>query len=124
MKSMYQWWRKFFKSFDYAITGIIFGFKERNMKIHGLVAVVVIGVGWCLNLSLAEWSIILILIGLVFTAELINTSIEELANVVKKNNNDDYEVTKTTRNLAAGAVLVMAIISAVVGLLIFLPKLL
>jgi len=121
---MNEWWRNFFKSFYYAMTGIIFGFKERNMKIHGLVAVVVVGVGWCLNLSLVEWSTILILIGLVFTAELINTSIEELANVVKKNNNDDYEVTKTTRNLAAGAVLVMAMISAVVGLLIFLPKLL
>jgi len=124
MKGMNEWWRNFFKSFYYAMTGIIFGFKERNMKIHGLVAVVVVGVGWCLNLSLVEWSTILILIGLVFTAELINTSIEELANVVKKNNNDDYEVTKTTRNLAAGAVLVMAMISAVVGLLIFLPKLL
>jgi undecaprenol kinase len=119
---MKEWWIKFGKSFYYAGRGIMTGFKERNMKIHGLVAVIVIGGGWIFNLSLVEWVIVLILMALVLAMELVNTSIEELANVVKKKCNCDYEETKSTRDLAAGAVLVVAIASAVVGLLIFLPK--
>lgn len=118
--NMNQWCTKFLKSFYYAGRGIIFGFKDRNMKIHGLMAILVIIVGWYLKLSAIKWVIIFVLIALVLAVELINTSIEELANVVKKNNNSDYEETKATRDLAAGAVLVIAVMSAVVGLMIFL----
>ncbi|MFA6007831.1 MAG: diacylglycerol kinase family protein [Candidatus Shapirobacteria bacterium] len=119
---MKEWWIKFGKSFYYAGRGIMTGFRERNMIIHCLMAVIVIIMGWIFSLSLMEWSIVLILIGLVIFAELVNTSIEELANVVKKNNNCEYGETKATRDLAAGAVLVVAIVSVIVGLIIFLPK--
>jgi len=119
---MKNWTIKFFKSFYYAGEGIKSGFKERNMIIHCIMAVLVIGMAWLFKLTFVEWSVVLVLIALVFAAELINTSIEELANVVKKNNNCEYEATKATRDLAAGAVLVIAIVSAVLGLVIFLPK--
>ena len=107
------------KSFDYAGQGIGRGFKDRNMKIHGLAAVVVVVVGIMSKLTTVEWAIILGLIAAVIAAELFNTSIEELANVVKNNNNLDYGETKTTRDLATGAVLVVAAMSMVVGGIIF-----
>lgn len=116
------WFEKFFKGFYYATRGIVEGFKERNMRVHGFMAFLVIVMGWFLGLTRIEWYIVFILMALVLGAELFNSSIEELANVVKKKNKCEYEETRTTRDLAAGAVLVMAFVSAVIGLMIFLPK--
>jgi len=115
--------KKFFAGFGYAWTGIITGFGERNMKVHGLMALLVVFLGILFSLAVWEWIIILILFGMVMGAELFNTSIEDLANVVKDKNKLDYEATKSTRNLAAGAVLVTAIVAAIIGLLIFGSKL-
>lgn len=120
---MKEWIIKFLNGFYNAGKGIIRGFNERNMKVHGLMAIGVLLLGWYVSLSLMEWVIVLILIGIVFMAELFNSSIEELANIVKKKNYLDYEATRATRDLAAGAVLVVALMSAVVGVLIFWPKL-
>lgn len=119
---MKQWWGKFFKGFVYAGRGINDGFKGRNMRVHALMAMVVMVLGWCLNLSMLEWFMVMVLIALVLMAELFNSSIEELANVVKKKNYLDYEETREVRDLAAGAVLVVAFMSAAIGLMIFLPK--
>ncbi|MFA5025922.1 MAG: diacylglycerol kinase family protein [Candidatus Shapirobacteria bacterium] len=119
---MKQWCQKFLQGFYFAGRGVWRGFKERNMKVHAVMAIAVMFLGLIFNLNLTEWSIVLILIALVFSAELLNTSIEELANVVKKKCNCDYEETRATRDLAAGGVLIMAFISAAVGLIIFLPK--
>lgn len=116
---MTSFFKKFFGGFGYAWRGIITGFRERNMKVHGLMAGVVVFLGIFFDLAVWEWIIILILFGVVMGAELLNTSIEELANVVKEKNKLDYEATAATRNLAAGAVLVMAIVAAIIGLLIF-----
>jgi len=115
--------KKFFRGFGYAWVGIITGFRERNMKVHALVALTVVFFGIFFDLTVWEWIIILILFGMVMGAELINTSIEELANVVKEKNKLDYEATRDTRNLAAGAVLVTAIVAGIIGVLIFGSKL-
>lgn len=119
---MKQWFTKFFKGFGYASRGINTGFKERNMRVHGFMAVLVVVAGWYFDLSLVEWFLVMVLIALVFSMELVNSSIEELANVVKKKCNCDYEETRATRDMAAGAVLIVAMVSAVIGLVIFLPK--
>lgn len=110
------------KGFFHAGRGVILGLRGRNMKIHILAAIIVITLSSFLKLSLNEWIIILILITLVFAAELINSSIEELANVVKKHYNCDYLATRETRDMAAGAVLIIAILSAIIGTLILGPK--
>jgi len=115
--------KKIFDSFGYAWSGIITGFRERNMKIHGLMALMVVFFGILFDLGIREWIIILILFGMVMEAEIINTSIEDLANVVKEKNKLDYEATRATRNLAAGAVLVTAIAAGIIGVLIFGSKL-
>lgn len=119
---MKQGFKKFLKSFYNAFQGVRLGFKQRNMRVHGVMAVAVLMLGWYVNLSLNEWFMIMVLMAVVFMAELFNTSIEELADVVKKKNYCDYEETRATRDLAAGAVLVVAFMSAMIGLMIFVPK--
>lgn len=109
-------------SFIYAFKGIRKGFGDRNMKIHGLITVLVILLGWFYKLSLNEWIVVLILISLVWSAELVNSSIENLNNTVRDTNKLKYEATTDSRDLAAGSVLVMAIISVIIGLIIFIPK--
>jgi undecaprenol kinase len=114
--------KKFFKGFFYAGRGMISGFSERNMKFHGVAAILVIILGLIVGLSKIEWFVVLILIGLVWSAEMVNTSIEEMANIMKEKNNLSYETTTKLRDVAAGSVLVLAIISAIIGVIIFWPK--
>lgn len=112
------------ESFGYALKGIVQGFKGRNFKIQLGVTMVVLAASIGLKISTIEWLVVLLLIGMVLTAELFNSSIEELANIVRDSNKFGQGATKLVRDLAAGAVLVMALTAAVVGLIIFLPKIL
>ncbi len=114
---------KVFKSFVYAGAGIIKGFAERNMRVHGIAAFVVIVLGFYFGISELEWVLVLILMGLVWSAELVNSAIEELANLVRDELGLGYRATKRARDLAAGAVLVLATVAAIIGGLIFLPRL-
>ncbi len=113
---------KFFKSFYFAFRGITAGFKERNMKVHGVAALSVIVAGVIWQISPIDWMILFLLIGLVWAAELINTSLEELADLVRDENKLSYHATKNARDLAAGAVLTLAIISAIIGIFIFVLR--
>lgn len=111
---------KFGKSFYFATRGILIGIKkERNMKVHTLIAVGTVMAGFYFRISTNEWIAILTMIGLVMTAELINSSFEELANIVRDSNKLDYQATAAVRDMAAGAVLVVAVMSVVVGAIIF-----
>lgn len=79
---------------------------------------VVIG-GVLFNVSRIEWMLLIILIGFVWTAELLNTAIENIADLIT--NNYDPRI-KRIKDMAAGAVLIAAICSATIGLLIFIPR--
>ena len=94
------------------------------MKVHLGVAVLVIILSLIVSLSLIEWFVVLTLCALVISAELMNSAIEDLANVVRDNDCMNYQATKDARDLAAGGVLVLAITSAIIGFIIFVPKLL
>ena len=108
-------------SFGYAFEGISEVFQSQaNFKIHGLAACVAIGAGFYYTISTIEWCLIVGCIAAVFCAETFNTAIEHLTNLVSP---DHHVLAKKTKDAAAGAVLFMAIGAAVVGLLIFLPKL-
>ena len=114
--------KKIINSFKYAISGIKLAFKEeRNMKIHFLAMTLVIILGIILKITNLEWIICIILFGLVISAELLNTAIETLTNVVMPEKNEKAKITK---DVAAGAVLVMAIVSAIIGIIIFIPRIL
>ena len=114
--------KKFIKSFKYAFEGILTGIKEeQNMKIHISIMILVIVFGIMLKISKIEWIICIALFGLVISMELINTAIENTVDLITKENNQQAKIAK---DVAAGAVLVSAIVSSVIGLMIFIPKIL
>lgn len=91
------------------------------MRIHLAVALVVVIAGAMLQLSTNEWLVVWLCIGAVLVAELMNTAIEKLVDMVSPQYNQQAGLVK---DVAAGAVLVCAIVTAVAGLIIFVPKLL
>ena len=112
--------KKLINSFKYAFRGIITALKkEQNMKIHFIIALCVIIAGIILKISTMEWLICLILIGLVISLELVNTALEQTVDIAMPEINEKAKIAK---DVAAGAVLVSAIISAIIGLIIFMPK--
>lgn len=107
-------------SFKYAGTGIFSAFKtELNMQVHLFMMLLVILCGIIFNISVAEWRLCIILFGVVIGAEIFNTAIETVVDLVMPNIN---EKAKLAKDLSAGAVLVIAISAAIVGLTIFIPK--
>ena len=111
-----------YKSFGYAFEGIFAGIRgERNMKIHCFAAVCVIVAGVLFHISVTEWCICLVLFGLILSLELVNTAIEAVVDLVTE---DKKPLAKLAKDTAAGAVLIAAVMAAMAGLLIFVPKLL
>ena len=112
--------RKFFKAFDYAWSGISHGIAaERNVKFHLFAMIVVIVAGFLTGLSALEWCIVLLLIGGMLSLEMMNAAIERVVDLITM---DKHPLAKHAKDLAAGAVLIYAIISAVIGLILFIPK--
>lgn len=117
---MKQQAKKMVNSFKYAFCGIAQSFKtERNMKIHILIMILVIIAGFVYKISPMEWIICIILFAFVISAELMNTAIETVVDMITKQKREDARIAK---DVAAGAVLVSAIAAGIVGILIFLPK--
>jgi len=112
--------KKRLQSFGYAGRGIRLVFSsEANMKIHILITVLVVICGFFFNISISEWIFCFLCIGLVFSAEMINTAIE---NVVDLASPEHHKLAGNAKDIAAGAVLICAIISVIIGFLIFGPK--
>lgn len=111
-----------YKSFSYAFAGIFHTIAaERNMKIHCFAACMVVLFGIFLHLSREEWFTCLILFALVMGLELVNTAVEATVDLATK---EVDPLAKKAKDAAAGAVLVAAIFAAIIGLWIFVPKLL
>lgn len=112
--------KRLFKSFKYAIEGIIYAFKyEQNIIVHTLAMILVILLGIIVKLSIFEWLICLILFGLVIATEMINTAIEATVDLACDKKDPLAKIAKDT---ASGAVLVFAITASIAGIIIFLPK--
>ncbi len=112
--------RKRIKSFSYAFAGLKVLFREEhNARIHAVAAVLAVAMGFLFRISPMEWIAVAIVIGMVFAAEIINSSIERTADFVKAERDDRK---RDIKDLGAAAVLVCAIAAAVVGIIIFLPK--
>lgn len=109
-----------YQSFGYAFQGIFTCVrKERNMKIHCVVAVFVVIAGVILKISAIEWCICLALFGLVMALEHVNTAVEAVVDMVTE---EYHPLAKVAKDTAAGAVLIAAIMAAIAGCIIFLPK--
>jgi diacylglycerol kinase (ATP) len=107
-------------SFKFAFRGLWSLLKnEHNSRIHILAAIIAIITGILLKISFPEWCFLTIVIGLVFITELLNSSIEKLADIVDPELNEGIGKTK---DYAAAAVLVSALIAVIAGCLIFIPK--
>lgn len=105
-----------------ALEGIIYTFNtEINFRIHLLATTIVLLACYILEVSLFELIVCLLLIALVISFELINTVIEVIVDMVEPKYNPLAKIAKDT---ASGAVLVMAITAAIIGFIIFLPKVL
>jgi len=107
-------------SFKYATEGFLSAFKtERNMKMHIFIMICVIIAGILLKINIFEWIICVLLFGIVIGAELMNTAIEITVDLAMPDKN---EKAKLAKDIAAAGVFIVAITAAIVGLLIFLPK--
>ena len=112
--------KRLVNSFKFAGTGIFTAFKkERNMKIHFLAMFVVIVLGFVFRIEPLEWVACIVLFGGVIGAEMFNTAIETVVDLVTPYKNEKAKIAK---DVAAGGVLVWAVVSAVVALVIFVPK--
>jgi diacylglycerol kinase len=109
--------RDFLKSFIHAIHGLWSGIADqRNLKFQLGVAVVVIGAGFYLSITAIEWSIILLCIAIVIGLELVNTALENLVDLVTL---ERKPLAGKIKDIAAGAVLIVSILSVVIGVIIF-----
>lgn len=112
--------KRLINSFKFALDGLVYAFKyEQNILVHFTVMIIVIIMGIFLKISFIEWLICLILFGLVIATELINTSIEATIDLLT---DKIHPLAKIAKDTASAAVLVFALTAIIVGLLIFLPK--
>lgn len=112
----------FWKSFKCAIAGIIYSVKTgRNLIIQVCFALFAIVLGIFLKISKIEWAIIIFTILFVIFAEILNTAVETVVDLVTEEYNEKAKIAK---DVAAGAVLISAINSVAMGLIIFLDKIL
>lgn len=107
------------KSFKYAGRGILTSFLiGRNIKVHYTVALIVLGCGLYFRISKVEFVLLFLTIAQVIALEMVNTAIERTVDLVTS----DYHIyAKIAKDVAAGAVLVCAIIATIIGGIIFLP---
>lgn len=115
---------KIIRAFRCAFNGWRRGFEENNIKIHLWATFFVLLAAIIFKISVVELLIIIMLIGLVISAELLNTAIEEICDLVKVKLKLNYSDTTLARDLAAGAVLMVSVVALLIGSIIFLPKLL
>jgi diacylglycerol kinase len=108
------------EAFGHAFNGIAIFFRhDRNGRIHLAAAVLVVLAGWWLNVSATEWCILLLCNAVVISLEMLNYAMESLCNLV---HSSFHPLVKAVKDVAAAAVLWSAILSAVIGFIIFIPK--
>ena len=112
---------KFLQSLKHALAGFRTVLRERNMRIHLAVAILVVVASFVLRINSTEWICISLSIGLVIALECVNTAIERVCDRVTM---EDDPLIRQAKDVAASAVLVMAITSVITGLIVLLPKIL
>ncbi|MXZ24081.1 MAG: diacylglycerol kinase family protein [Caldilineaceae bacterium SB0665_bin_21] len=110
---------RFLLGVRHALSGLVFAARrERNFQIEMALGLAALAMAWWLRISPVEWLAVVICCGLVLSAELLNTAIEHLADTAGPVRSEQIRVVK---DVAAGAVLVAAVVSLVVGAAVFLP---
>ena len=113
--------KKILRSFGYAFKGLGYATKTQlNFRVHLVAAVIAVSLGYALHISVNDWQWIILSITLVLVAELFNTAMEALIDLVSPEYND---LAGHVKDLSAGAVTLAAVFALIMGLIIFLPKL-
>lgn len=112
----------FFRAFAFAAEGIVHVFQsQRNMRVHLLISLAIAALGWWLVISSVEWAILALTMGVVFAAEMMNTVVECTVDLASPG---QHPLAKMAKDVAAGAVLLLAVFATLVGVFIFVPRLL
>ena len=119
---MRQSFAEIVRAFAFAGEGIAHVFQtQRNMRLHLLISIGIAALGWWLAISSVEWAILALTMGVVFAAEMTNTVIESTVDLASPG---QHPLAKIAKDVAAGAVLMLALFATLVGLIIFVPRLL
>lgn len=114
--------KNFLEALKNSINGIKYTIKSgRNFKIQLVFAIFAILAGIIFKISMQEWAILTIIIFLVLFAEMVNTAVETIVNMITTEYNENA---KNAKDISAGAVTLCALCSIIVGLIIFIPKVL
>jgi len=109
------------RSFGYAFSGIAYLLRsQRNARIHAAITLVVVGLGIWLRLTGPQWAVLVLAMGLVWTAETVNTALENLVDLASPQVDP---AAKSIKDLAAAAVLMAALAAAAVGVMVLGPAL-
>jgi diacylglycerol kinase len=115
-------WAKFIAGFGYAFSGLWYALRtQRNMRVHVLIALLAIVLGIVLHISAVEFALIFVAITAVFIAEMFNTVFELCVDLASP---EYHPLAKIAKDVAAGAVLLNAMLAVVIGLFVFGPHLL
>ncbi len=113
--------KKIMNSFKNALSGIGCAFcSERNIRVHFVMGAVACILGYLVSLTLVEWCVLVIVIGLVISLELANTAIEHLCDFVCEQ--EYHDEVKKVKDISAGAVLVVSTSALIVGIIFFAYK--
>jgi diacylglycerol kinase len=114
-------WSAFIASFGYAFSGLWHVLRtQRNARVHAVVALLAIAAGIFLRISAVEFAITFVAISGVFIAEMFNTALEACVDLASP---QPHPLAKIAKDVAAGAVLVSAMLAVIIGLCIFGPHL-
>lgn len=112
--------KKLINSFSYPIKGLRYAYRnEQNLAVDVGVALLVLIAGVILKIEKTEWIVVVFAIGAVLSLELVNTAIEAVVDLVTE---EYHPLAKVAKDTSAAAVFVIAIVAAIVGLIIFIPK--
>lgn len=112
----------FAESVGHALDGIFYTTNhERNFRIEIFFAIVVTIASFVFKVSLIEWCILVLVMGMILALEMINTAMERCVDLVTK---DYKELAKIAKDVSAGAVFIMSMFSIIIGIIVFLPRIL
>lgn len=113
---------KYSDTFKFALEGIRVAFiQEKNIRFHCIFSLIVVAFASFFSLSMTEWMMILFAIAGMLVLEMINTAIERVVDLVT---DQFHPLAKQAKDIAAGAVLIYAVLSVIIGMIIFIPKIL
>jgi len=108
------------QSFEYAFAGFKSMWQlEINFRIHTIISMVVVCLGFILKINNVEWIAVVLCSASVLSAEIINTAIEQLCDIISKEKRSEIKLIK---DISAASVLILAVGSIIIGSIIFIPK--